>query len=185
MFIRKLQNTLLNTVSNTWPLSASMNPYPSSSPTVYTTNFLSPTASIYPSIMTPSPSSTVYILNYLSPTVTNYPFVITPSESPSEIPSEPSYSLNPCVYVTPTPTVYSLSTPHLKQQNINEDDIIIQKKYIGLYIGLNIFLILCLLFWINSLYRKNKKLNKYIDSKKEYIQQPIGRVRVKNIFTSS
>jgi len=158
MLLRKLQSTLLNT------LSASMNP--SSSPTVYTINYLP--------ISTPSYSS--------SPSITNYP---VPSYSPSYSPSQSIFSLNPSVYNTPTPTVYSLSTPiYIHQSNINDDDITIQKKYVGLYIGLTIFVIFSLLFYINLLYRKNKKLNKYIEYKKEYVQQPIGRVKVRNIFTS-
>ena len=158
MLLRKLQSTLLNT------LSASM--IPSSSPTVYTIN--------YPTILTQSYSS--------SPSITNYP---VPSYSPSYSPSQSIFSLNPSVYNTPTPTVYSLSTPiYHHQSNINDDDITIQKKYVGLYIGLTIFVIFSLLFYINLLYRKNKKLNKYIEYKKEYVQQPIGRVKVRNIFTS-
>ena len=157
MLLRKLQSTLLNT------LSASMNP--SSSPTVYTSN--------YPTISPPSYSS--------SSSITNYPTVATPSHSPSQS----IFSLNPSVYNTPTPTVYSLSTPiYIHQSNINDDDITIQKKYVGLYIGLTLFVIFGLLFYINMLYRKNKKLNKYIEYKKEYVQQPIGRVKVRDIFTS-
>jgi hypothetical protein len=174
MLLRKLQSTLLNT------LSASMNP--SSSPTVYTSN--------YPTVTTQSYSLSQSITNYPtvatqsyspSQSITNYPTVATQSYSPSQS----IFSLNPSVYNTPTPTVYSLSTPiYYHQSNINDDDITIQKKYVGLYIGLTIFVIFGLLFYINLLYRKNKKLNKYIEYKKEYIQQPIGRVKVRNIFTS-
>jgi hypothetical protein len=174
MLLRKLQSTLLNT------LSASMNP--SSSPTVYTSN--------YPTVTTQSYSLSQSITNYPtvatqsyspSQSITNYPTVATQSYSPSQS----IFSLNPSVYNTPTPTVYSLSTPiYHHQSNINDDDITIQKKYVGLYIGLTIFVIFGLLFYINLLYRKNKKLNKYIEYKKEYIQQPIGRVKVRNIFTS-
>jgi hypothetical protein len=184
MLLRKLQSTLLNT------MSASMNP--SSSPTVYTSNYptisppsYSPSSSItnyhVPSY-SPSSSITYYPIPSYSPSssITNYPTVATPSYSPSQS----IFSLNPSVYNTPTPTVYSLSTPIYHQSNINDDDITIQKKYVGLYIGLTLFVIFGLLFYINLLYRKNKKLNKYIEYKKEYVQQPIGRVKVRNIFTS-
>jgi hypothetical protein len=168
---------------------------PSSSPTVYTSNYptisppsYSPSSSItnYPTVVTPSYSPSQSITNYPtvatpSQSITNYPTVATPSHSPSQS----IFSLNPSVYNTPTPTVYSLSTPiYIHQSNINDDDITIQKKYVGLYIGLTLFVIFGLLFYINMLYRKNKKLNKYIEYKKEYVQQPIGRVKVRNIFTS-
>jgi hypothetical protein len=170
--LRKLQSTLLNT------LSASMNP--SSSPTVYTSNYPTISSPSYSPSYSPSSSITKYPDPSYSPSssIIYYPI-------PSYSPSQSIFSLNPSVYNTPTPTVYSLSTPiYHHQSNINDDDITIQKKYVGLYIGLTLFVIFGLLFYINLLYRKNKKLNKYIEYKKEYVQQPIGRVKVRNIFTS-
>ena len=198
MFLRKLQSTLLSTVSTTGSMSASMIPFPSnsmsvsSSPSPYTTNSLSPTVTpINYLSLTPSISTT----NYPLPSVNSQSATISPiyqyTNSYSPMPTE--YTINPSPFYSPSPTVYSLLTPTISSRPLNiilpqsssDDNLIIEKKYVGLFIGLTIFVIIGLLVYINYIYYKNRQLKEFIDSKKECVQQrPIGRVSVKNILTS-
>ena len=128
------------------------------------------------SSMSSSPSSTP------TASTTNYSFSLTNSQSVS---ISPIYQFTNSYSPTPSITVSSTPTNVIFPENISDDNFIIQKKYVGIFVGLAILIIFVLLGYTNYIYYKNKQLKKFIDCKKDNgQQQSIGRVSVKNILTS-